>query len=700
MHGAAARKQGAAKLTQSEMMYHRALAQALACGLAAASCSVCSKKVFKKVKSCGGLWRPSKYVGEYSLLPWRRQLSAQEGAAPAELGERRLSHTDDNSANYVNGYDCSAAYDSYSAGDGYCDYNNNYYPCYDGGDCCASTCQDNYDYTYCSWYGGDYCNYCGQNGYNCQDYGTPSDDYWSSSPDDDPYFSSSSSSSDQYGVCLGRSYCGSSWCSSNEFCNFDYYGSSCESCSSFPNADECYNDGLPSAGATDCRACCFGTGYDICEKDICCAEDEDDCCENDVGAITGLFFGLLALVICCIVGCCVGIPGCREKCAPKPKEPTKKQATKGTCCKCTRRYGILGFLNFVCCALMCIALLRGPIWGHSVVKYDFNQDMINSGYWGYWWSGDVEDATLTEQNDLWVLEIIDHSEVDKKTIKENKMETCRDVGFRRRLSHEADQAASKSAGRRLGHEYDELAGGARSDACKIWMYGAIVARYTTAAAVLLMLPCAIFMLAVACGCRIKCCCDCCGGPADSTPRLFMVTAGFLMAGGIIGLGGAAFFSDQYVKALDKLEKEDGDLVKMDVEYTSCHWGCAFAVLSGVLAVVVGTITIVLGVCRPVNKKDTTKDAQAPAAPAATPPATPLPPASPMRKAACAMPGCTKTAVHMCSACESVYYCSPEHQMSHWPDHKVVCRPIAPTTVVRQPEASEPLPSEEELEPEA
>ena len=681
-------------------MHHRALAQALACGLAAASCNSCSKKVFKKVKSCGGLWRPSKYVGEYSLSPWRRQLSSQEEAAPAELGERRLGHTSSH-ANYVNGYDCSAAYDSYSAGDGYCDYNNNYYPCYDGGDCCASTCQDNYDYTYCSWYGGDYCQYCGQNGYNCQDYGTPSDDYWSSSS------SSSSSSSNQYGVCLGRSYCGSTWCSSDEFCNFDsggswYYGggSSCESCSSFPNADECYNDGLPSAGVTDCRACCFGTGYDICEKDICCAEDEDDCCENDVGAITGLFFGLLVLVICCIVGCCVGIPGCREKCAPKPKEPKKKQATEeGTCCKCTRRYGILGFLNFVCCALMCTALLRGPIWGQSVVKYDFNQERLGSSMYWYF-GGDVEDATLTEQNDLWVLEIIDHSEVDKKTIKENKMETCKDVGFRRRLSHEADQAASESAGRRLGHEYDELAGGARYKACKIWMYAAIVARYTTAAAVLLMLPCAIFMLAVACGCRIKCCCDCCGGPADSTPRLFMVTAGFLMGGGIIGLGGAAFFSDQYVKALDKLEKEDGDFVKIDVEYTSCHWGCAFAVLSGVLAVVVGTITIVLGVCRPVNKKDTTKDAQAPAAPAATPPATPLPPASPMRKTVCAMPGCTKTAVHMCSACESVYYCSPEHQLSHWPDHKVVCRPVAPTTVVRQPEASAPLPSEEELEPEA
>ena len=157
-------------------MHHRALAQALACGLVAASCNVCSKKVFKKVKSCGGLWRPSKYVGEYSLLPWRRQLSAQEEAAPAELGERRLGHTYSH-PDYVNGYDCSAAYDSYSAGDGYCDYNNNYYPCYDGGDCCASTCQDSYSSTYCSWYGGDYCNYCGQNGYNCQDYGTPSDDY-------------------------------------------------------------------------------------------------------------------------------------------------------------------------------------------------------------------------------------------------------------------------------------------------------------------------------------------------------------------------------------------------------------------------------------------------------------------------------------------------------------------------------------------
>ena len=57
--------QGAAQLT--EMMHHRALAQALACGLAAASCNVAPSPVFKKVKSCGGLWRPSKYVGEYSL---------------------------------------------------------------------------------------------------------------------------------------------------------------------------------------------------------------------------------------------------------------------------------------------------------------------------------------------------------------------------------------------------------------------------------------------------------------------------------------------------------------------------------------------------------------------------------------------------------------------------------------------------------
>ena len=73
--------------------------------------------------------------------------------------------------------------------------------------------------------------------------------------------------------------------------------------------------------------------------------------------------------------------------------------------------------------------------------------------------------------------------------------------------------------------------------------------------------------------------------------------------------------------------------------------------------------------------------------APSPPATPLPPKSPARKAVCAMPGCAKAAAHMCSACESVYYCSAEHQMSHWPTHKAACRPSA--TDSRQPAATAP-----------
>ena len=42
-------------------------------------------------------------------------------------------------------------------------------------------------------------------------------------------------------------------------------------------------------------------------------------------------------------------------------------------------------------------------------KYDFKQDMINSGYWGYWWSGDVDMLSHGAERKLWVLEIIDHS---------------------------------------------------------------------------------------------------------------------------------------------------------------------------------------------------------------------------------------------------------------------------------------------------
>ena len=53
-----------------------------------------------------------------------------------------------------------------------------------------------------------------------------------------------------------------------------------------------------------------------------------------------------------------------------------------------------------------------------------------------------------------------------------------------------------------------------------------------------------------------------------------------------------------------------------------------------------------------------------------PPATPVPPLG--VKHTCAKPGCKKAAKHTCSVCESVYYCSPQHQLDHWPAHKQEC----------------------------
>ena len=62
-------------------------------------------------------------------------------------------------------------------------------------------------------------------------------------------------------VCLGQTACyaDGSPCATGEFCNFDEdsYGY-CEQCSSFGDVATCYAESLPSDGALDCHACCFG----------------------------------------------------------------------------------------------------------------------------------------------------------------------------------------------------------------------------------------------------------------------------------------------------------------------------------------------------------------------------------------------------------------------------------------------------------
>ena len=61
--------------------------------------------------------------------------------------------------------------------------------------------------------------------------------------------------------CRGKMACyadGSS-CAMGEFCNFDNDSSGyCEQCSSFGDVAACYAESLPSDGALDCHACCFG----------------------------------------------------------------------------------------------------------------------------------------------------------------------------------------------------------------------------------------------------------------------------------------------------------------------------------------------------------------------------------------------------------------------------------------------------------
>jgi hypothetical protein len=51
---------------------------------------------------------------------------------------------------------------------------------------------------------------------------------------------------------------------------------------------------------------------------------------------------------------------------------------------------------------------------------------------------------------------------------------------------------------------------------------------------------------------------------------------------------------------------------------------------------------------------------------------PRPPAVRSAAPVCAAPGCTRPSAHMCSRCKTAYYCSPEHQLAHWPEHRRTC----------------------------
>ena len=61
----------------------------------------------------------------------------------------------------------------------------------------------------------------------------------------------------------------------------------------------------------------------FCIKDVCCAANEDDCCEANVGAIVGLVIGLVVVIGGSVFACCKFCQGCPLNKAGGETEMTK-----------------------------------------------------------------------------------------------------------------------------------------------------------------------------------------------------------------------------------------------------------------------------------------------------------------------------------------------------------------------------------------
>ena len=93
-------------------------------------------------------------------------------------------------------------------------------------------------------------------------------------------------------------------------------GTDCADCGSRASCDTATDDyytGITFSVDSD-----FG-----CIKDVCCAEDKDDCCELNVGAVVGTAIALLVVIVGSILACCKFCPGCPMNKAGKETEMTK-----------------------------------------------------------------------------------------------------------------------------------------------------------------------------------------------------------------------------------------------------------------------------------------------------------------------------------------------------------------------------------------